>query len=203
MFWHGRGFDWGGWWRYGYVRPWIGLGWSWPGYYDYGYGYPYYDYYDYGYPYGDGGDYYGYNAAPATVYSPVLVETETPTDTETPMQAGNETSQFQSQALDAFRQGEYRDAVRLATHAIVDNPKSTDAHLLLSLALFAVGQYRGAAMEAHAVVALGTTPDWAMVANIYNNNVESLHHAIRGRWRSSCGPTPRSLKDASCSASST
>ena len=95
------------------------------------------------------------------------------------MLAGSESNEFQSQALDAFRQGEYQQAVRLATHAIVDDPKSADAHLLLSLALFAAGQYRGAAMEAHAVVALGMTPDWAMVADIYNNNVDPYTTQLR------------------------
>ena len=95
------------------------------------------------------------------------------------MLASSETGDFQSQALEAFQQGDYRDAVRLATHAIVDDPKNQEAHLLLSLALFAVGQYRGAAMEAHAVAALGTTPDWPTVMSIYNNNVMSYTEQLR------------------------
>jgi tetratricopeptide (TPR) repeat protein len=177
VFWNRRGFDWGDWWRYGYARPWIGLGWWWPGYYDYGYydyGYPYYGYYGYDNPY-----YVDYDVTPTTVYSPEPVETETPVETVTPMLANSETDDFHSQALAAFQQGDYRDAVRLATHAIVDNPKSAQDHLLLSLALFAVGQYRGAAMEGHAVAALGTIPDWAMVIGIYNNNVEAYTQHLR------------------------
>jgi tetratricopeptide (TPR) repeat protein len=182
-FWR-NGLNWGDWGRYGYYRPWIGLGGWWPGYYDYGYGYPSYDYYDYGYPYG--GDYYSYDVAPSTAYSPetvdyapATVESETPAETAAPMLAGSEPSEFQSQALNAFRQGEYQQAVRLATHAIVDDPKSADAHLLRSLAVLAAGLYRGAAMEAHAVVALGMTPDWAMVANIYNNDVDPYTTQLR------------------------
>ncbi len=167
-FWRGR--DWDDWWRFGY-RPWIGLGSWWPNYYyyDYGYGYPY----DYGYDYPYYGNYdYGYDV-PYTVSTPETVETETP------VLAGSEAADFQSQALEAFQQGEYRDAARLATHAIVDDPKNQEAHLLLTQALFAVGQYRGAATEAHAVAALGATPDWSKLIGIYNNNVDPYTQQLR------------------------
>ena len=174
-FWHSPHFGWNDWWRYGYVRPWIGLGWS-PGYYDYGYGYPYY--YGYDYPYYGNYD-YSYDVAPYTVETETPVVTETPVETETPVLASSDSSDFHAQAIEAFQQGDYHDAVRLATHAIIDDPKNADDHLLLSLALFAVGQYRGAAMEAHSVVALGGTPDWPMVASIYNNNVDPYTQQLR------------------------
>ena len=78
-----------------------------------------------------------------------------------PMLASEGTSDFYTQSLQAFQQGDYRNAVRLATHAIVDDPKSQDAHLLLSQGLFAVGQYRGGAMEAHSVAASGAVESMA------------------------------------------
>ena len=37
------------------------------------------------------------------------------------------------------------------------------------LGMFAVGQYRGAAMEAHAVAALGKMPDWPTVYALYGD----------------------------------
>ncbi len=168
-YWRHPRFDWDDWWRYGYLRPGISIGWG-PGYYTYGYGYPYYgdNYYD-----------YSYDVAPYTVYSPESVETQSPIEAETPAPANGEANDFQSQALEAFRQGDYRNAVRLATHAIVDNPKDQQAHLLSSLGLFAVGQYRGAAMEAHAAAALGPMPDWQTLIGIYNNNVDAYTKQLR------------------------
>ncbi len=35
------------------------------------------------------------------------------------------------------------------------------------LGLFAIGEYRGAAMEAHAVASLGKTPDWPKLYSFY------------------------------------
>lgn len=167
VFWNHPRFDWDDWWRFGYVRPWIGIGLGWPGYYDYGYSYPYY------------GDYYSYDVAPYSVYSPETVETAAPVENETPVLADEGAGDFYPQALQAFQQGDYRNSVRLATHAIVDDPKSQEAHLLLSLGLFAVGQYRGAAMEAHSVAALGAVPDWAKLIALYNNDVGPYTEQLR------------------------
>ena len=41
------------------------------------------------------------------------------------------------QAADAFRSGQYRDAMRLANHAAVESPQNPKAPELMSLALFA------------------------------------------------------------------
>ena len=78
-------------------------------------------------------------------------------------------NQFHEQAVAAFQQGNYRDATHLAAHAAVDEPKSPTVHLLLVLGMFAVGEYRGAAMEAHTVVLLGKTPDWPTVYDFYGD----------------------------------
>jgi hypothetical protein len=174
-FWHhGRDFD--DWWRFGFVGPWYSFGW-WPGYYDYGYWGPYY-----GNNYGG----YSYDVTPYTAYSPddyvdttPPTETMTPTESTTPIEANAEESNFYSQALAAFQQGDYRNATRLAGHAAIDDPKNPDVHLLISLGLFAAGQYRGAAMEAHAVAALGTVPDWPKLIGLYGNNVDSYTGQLR------------------------
>ncbi len=78
-------------------------------------------------------------------------------------------SDFYTQALAAFRMGDYREASRLAGHAAIDQPQNAKVHLLLSLALFATGDYPGAATEAHAVAALEPVPDWNTVYGIYQN----------------------------------
>ena len=100
-------------------------------------------------------------------------------ETATPMLANSEESDFYSQALAAFQQGDYRNATRLAGHAAIDDPKNPDVHLLLSLGLFAVGQYRGAAMEAHAVAALGTVPDWPKVIGHLRQQRRALYQHLR------------------------
>jgi tetratricopeptide (TPR) repeat protein len=74
-----------------------------------------------------------------------------------------------NQAADAFSAGKYRDAVRLANHAAVESPQNPKAPELMSLALFALGDYRGAAAQAHAALALGPPADWATVYGYYGN----------------------------------
>ena len=86
--------------------------------------------------------------------------------TTTPPTNGDATD-FYTQALAAFQQGDYRNATRLAGHASIDDPRNPDVHVLLMQGLFAIGEYRGAAMEAHAVVSLGKTPDWAKLYGLY------------------------------------
>lgn len=76
---------------------------------------------------------------------------------------------YRTGALTAFRRGDYRQATRLASHALVDAPQDAKAHELLSLALFAAGEYRGAAMEAHAAASLGPVSDWANLFAYYGD----------------------------------
>ncbi len=140
-----------------YGWPWYSFGWGsdyWgPGYYDYGYA-----------PYGDlYGSYYDYGPGTYAV-TPAATVTETG-----PPAGGSEASDFYSQAMAAFRQGDYGNAARLAAHAAVDDPRNPDVHTLAMLALFAMGEYRGAAMEAHAVFAMGHVPDWATLYGYYEN----------------------------------
>jgi len=59
--------------------------------------------------------------------------------------------------------------MRLAEHAVVDSPRDAEAHELISLAAFANKDYRTAATEAHAVVALGGVPGWNQVYALYQN----------------------------------
>jgi tetratricopeptide (TPR) repeat protein len=79
---------------------------------------------------------------------------------------------YYPQALDAFREGNSKNALRLAGHAAVDNPRDPNVHLLLSLAMFADGNFQGAAVEAHAIAGAGAKVDWPTIMGFYNNNVE-------------------------------
>ena len=143
--WHDHGRYWPGWWGGGFWWPGFDFGW-WPGYYGYYGGYwdiaPYY----YRNAYVD----YGYAPAPYTAaYPPDVANTATPEAADT---AG---MGFYSHAVEAFQQGDYRNAARLAGHASIDDPRNADVHAMLMLGLFAIGEYRGAAIEAQCRGLLG------------------------------------------------
>ncbi len=160
-----HGFGFGGpfygynWW------PWYGFGGYYGGYYPYGAGY----YGDYGY---DNGLYApDYTVADASGGMPDMTTVPQPA-------ASREPSEYFTEAVAAFQSGDYANAVRLAGHAAIDQPRDANVHLLLSMGLFALGNYRGAAMEAHAVAALGPIPDWNTVYGFYGD-VETYTKQLR------------------------
>ena len=109
-----------------------------------------------------------YNDAAPTNVTPVSAAADADDASLTP-ESTESANQFYDQALNAFRQGYYRDATRLALHAAVDEPKNPDVHVLLMLGMFASGEYRGAAIEAHTVALLGKTPDWPKLFAVYGD----------------------------------
>jgi hypothetical protein len=156
--WHDHGNHWVGWWGVGLGWPGYGIGW-WPGYYGYAYAGPV------------GGDIYNsytYYETPTEAYSVPPTDVAVSPLTETaPAAAGGDMMEFYPQALAAFREGDYRNATRLAAHASIDDARNPNVHLLLMQGLFAIGEYRGAANEAHAVMALGKAPDWPTLYALY------------------------------------
>jgi tetratricopeptide (TPR) repeat protein len=74
-----------------------------------------------------------------------------------------------SQARAAFLQGDYRRALRLANFAEVGLPQNARLQELISLALFALGDYPAAAGRAHAALALGPPSDWPGLYGYYND----------------------------------
>ncbi len=138
----GRG-DWNRGWGWG-----PGIGWR------AGYGRPGYGYGDYRY-YGPG---YGYDESYAVAPGYGL-----------DMGQSGAEGDYMDQAVAAFQQGDYRTALRMASHAEVDNPRDPQVHLLAALAMLALNDYRGGAMQAHAVAAFGSLPDWDVVYSFYGN----------------------------------
>ncbi len=57
-------------------------------------------------------------------------------------------------------------------------PRDPAVHELMSLALFASKDYRGAAMEAHAALALGPPIDWPTLYSYYEN-VDAYTNQLR------------------------
>jgi tetratricopeptide (TPR) repeat protein len=107
-----------------------------------------------------------------------------------PEQAGMEALQYYNEGRAAFEQGSYRDALRLAGHSGIDSPQNPKVHELASLALFATGDYRGAATEAHAALAFGTPSNWNDLYGYYNN-VDTYTDQLR-KLEKSVATTPTS-----------
>ena len=70
---------------------------------------------------------------------------------------------------EAFHQGNYRERCGWAAMRQSTCLRNARVHELMSLALFTLKDYRGAAMEAHAAVALGPISDWAQSYGYYGN----------------------------------
>lgn len=145
-----------------------------PGWYGL-YGGSSFDYYGY---YGGGWPYYGnvvtvYDAPPTPVQAAEAPPVEAAEPAE-PAASGEDDGQdsasgqeYASQAREAFRAGAYRDALRQANHAAVEMPRNAAVHELMSLALLALKEYRAAAIEAHAAIALGRVSDWPTLYSYY------------------------------------
>jgi hypothetical protein len=153
-FWGGYPFGWDGYWA-DYFCPYGS---------DYATAYPTTPY---GYPYVDNNQ---YTANYSTVPDPV-VSADDPSSVSADGNGGvaNEGLQFYNEARAAFNRGDYRSALRLAGHSGVESPQNAKVHELTSLALFASGEYRGAATEAHAALALGPPSDWSSLYGYYND----------------------------------
>ncbi len=151
--------------------PVISWGSLWPWWYD-----NYYPADDYYTPY-----YYDYAPVTAVVTEPYAAQpyayqsqyAEAPAQQQQPQVAqdnGNTGAEFYADAVTAFRNAQYKDALRMANHAAVESPQNPKAHELMSLSLFASGDYRGAAAEAHAALAYGPPASWETLYNYYGND---------------------------------
>ncbi|HEV3415261.1 MAG TPA: hypothetical protein VG056_00530 [Pirellulales bacterium] len=148
--WNGRN---NGWWWWG-VAPLLGAYWGdwYPGYWNGYSGYPAYYGYDYAQP-----DYYAMNQPSGGVEA----------SQSTTAAAGD--NQYLDEAITDFQNGNYREAQRLAGHAIVDDPQNAEAHALICLTAFATGNYQVAAAEAHAVASIRGVPSWGQIYGFYND----------------------------------
>ncbi len=65
--------------------------------------------------------------------------------------------------------GRLPQCLALGGHAAVEAPQNAKVHELISLALFALNDYRAAATEAHAAMALGPIADWNTLYGYYGD----------------------------------
>jgi tetratricopeptide (TPR) repeat protein len=106
---------------------------------------------------------------PYQAVSPPVAEQAVPVEDQPALDEPSPESDFGDPAVKAFSVGNYREAARLAQHWTVDAPQNAKAHELLSLALFAIGEYRGAAYEAHAALHFAPAADWPTLFRYYND----------------------------------
>jgi hypothetical protein len=199
---HNRGFygGYGGWgWGWGGGWPWWYGGWDWGWGYPYAYSlYNYYPYSDYSYdynPYAQAGSSYVYPYA-QTDYGENSVVNAVP-QTAPPVaadeQGGGEAERFYSEGRAYFLQGDYQNALKMAAHAEIDAPTNAKVHELLSLALFASGNYPAAASEAHAAMAMGGVADWNDLYGYYDD--ESKYTSQLRALEKAARDNPKSAAD--------
>ncbi len=161
------------------------------GYYSYYYGpWPYWQYY-YPFPYGS---VYADPVTPRRVVQRAQRSTTSPVrrqgasanrssqDQNDPRVVG---ARFLQRAREAFRRGNYRQAARMASHAAVELPRDPEVHQMVALALFALGDYPGAAAAAAAALANGQPWRWpelrAQYASVstYEAQLRKLEKRVR------------------------
>lgn len=165
--------------------------------YDYGYvgGVPYASYYNYS-PmyyayYGQTKPYYADDQGTGEDVAAADAEARDGAITDEPVARTGE--EYLEDAEAAFKAGHYEDAIRLGGHAAVALHEDSRVHELLWMALFAVGDYEGAAIEAHAINRFGVTPTWANVSAQYGDpadyttQLRTLERFVRSNHDSAFG----------------
>ncbi|MEO6807635.1 MAG: tetratricopeptide repeat protein [Isosphaeraceae bacterium] len=124
--------------------------------------------------------------ASAYDYSQPISTTATPPEPSVTDQA---TSDF-DQARDAFKTGDYAQALKLDNQALSQMPNDATLHEFLGLVLFAQGQYDQAAAPLYAVLSVGPGWDWTTLSGMYpdvatyTKQVRALETYIRSNPRS-------------------
>jgi Tetratricopeptide repeat len=71
------------------------------------------------------------------------------------------------QSREAFKAGDYPNALQLVQQALTQMPNDTTLHEFLGLVLFAQGQYEQAAAPLYAVLTVGPGWDWTTLSGMY------------------------------------
>ena len=100
-----------------------------------------------------------------------------PPDGSTGPAAGQEQSEYYTACLTAFAEGDYPNATLTGGPRGGDN-RDPKVHTMLMLGMFAMHEYRGAAMGAHAVAGAGPIPDWPTLYGVYGK-VEPYTEQLR------------------------
>lgn len=83
--------------------------------------------------------------------------------------ASKDSEQWFAPARETFRQGDYREALRLARRAAQEKPRDSRVHQLVALTHFALGEYGDSASAAHTALHLGEQWDWKELSHFYSD----------------------------------
>jgi tetratricopeptide (TPR) repeat protein len=125
-------------------------------------------YSNYSNPYYGGGAYGG----TTVVQQPIIYDYSQPINATTPPPEEGVTTQAMStfdQARDAFKQGNYPQALDLTDQALRQVPNDPTLHEFRALVLFALGRFDEAAAALYAVLSVGPGWDWSTLISLYNN----------------------------------
>lgn len=139
--------------------------------------------YDYGYGYSN--PYYSESVTSAYNYSqPIAVSTyDTPTDAAADSTSDQQTAaaapspespltteayQLFDQALAAFKEGDYANALQLDRQAIQKSPQDPVMHEVAALCMFASGDYSGAASVLNNLLTVAPGMDWTTMIGLYS-----------------------------------
>jgi tetratricopeptide (TPR) repeat protein len=89
-----------------------------------------------------------------------------------PQETPQQTTAYQlfDQAREAFKKGDYANALRLDEQAIQSFPKDPVLHEFAALCLFAAGDYNRAAAVLNSMLAAAPGMDWTTMASFYPDN---------------------------------
>ena len=155
----------------------------------YGWGYSNYNNAYYGLPQMGAGQL----AAPTQARIADQYDYSQPLSTTAAAPAQNVTDQASSvfdQARDAFRQGNYAQAIQLDQQALGQTPNDPTLHEFLALAQFAQGQYDQAASPLFAVLSVGPGWNWTTLignyadANVYTQQIRALEAFVKANPQS-------------------
>jgi tetratricopeptide (TPR) repeat protein len=114
----------------------------------------------------------GYGATSTVVQQPIIYDYSQPINaTASPPDQGVTDPAMATfdQAREAFKRGDYTNALNLTDQALRQVPNDPTLHEFRALALFALGRDDEAAAALYAVLSVGPGWDWSTLIGLYNN----------------------------------
>jgi len=138
----------------------------------------------------------GYGGATTVVQQPIVYDYSQPINASAPPPdeaVTNPTMTTFEQAREAFKQGDYANALSLTDQSLRQMPNDPTLHEFRALALFALARYDEAAAALYAVLSVGPGWDWSTLISLYNSpetytqQLRALENFVGQNSRSAAG----------------